>query len=351
MTDNHRATVTQGIPQWWAMAWRRARGAIVAGCLGWGALAAAEPACGLGSVALALRPLAQGVWWVPGLAGDSNATNRGHVTQPLVVSEGRRLWLVGAGATPRHAAALACLVHRELKRPVTDVIVPWAKAEHSLGAPGWPAARLWAHEGTVANMAERCQPCGERLRQRMGNAAIDLTPPGQPVAIRMADHTVRGASGKLGPFAWQRVDRGQTTPVLMVSVTRPTLAPGKAGAQRTFVTAPGIAWHQAAPDLRDSTVPAMQRATRTAASAVQKLNPQAWVVPEQGAVAPALSVLRANLRYWQALDASIAQALRDGSDPLHVPTALPGVLDTDLMASHHALNWQRAWRQAEATWR
>jgi hypothetical protein len=97
----------------------------------------------------------------------------------------------------------------------------------------------------------------------------------------------------------------------------------------------------------------MQGATRAALQVArrreeQRRDAQVWVVPEQGAPAPARAVLQANLRYWQALSAAITLALEQGADPLRVPAHLPGMPPGDALDPHHALNWQRAWRQAEA---
>ena len=48
------------------------------------------------------------VWLLQGEAGEASAVNRGHVANQVLARDGRRLWLLGAGATPRAARSLGC---------------------------------------------------------------------------------------------------------------------------------------------------------------------------------------------------------------------------------------------------
>ena len=83
--------------------------------------------------ALRIEAVAPGVWWIPGAAGEANATNRGAISNALAVRDGPRLWLLGSGPSAAHGRALGCRLQRLTGRPVSDVIAPWARPELVLG--------------------------------------------------------------------------------------------------------------------------------------------------------------------------------------------------------------------------
>lgn len=299
-----------------------------------------------------LQPLAPGVWWVAGAAGDANEANRGAISNLLLVADGPRTWALGSGPSPVYGQALATAARRTVGRPITDVIAPWSRPELVLGSSGMAKVRVWSHQVVTQQMRERCTRCVERLATRLGGAASDLGT--QPV--RLADHEFKGASGQLGPWRWWQLDRStagsgeHTTPQ---AVTLWWLA--RAG----LWSAPGLIWTDGAPDLRDSSVTDLIAATTRLQALQQELAattrprsgrlkpPTARWLPEQGAPAPADIVAR-HLHYWHALQAAAEQAWQDGASETDAAPPLAGV-DPDWLASpRHALNWQRAWREAEA---
>jgi hypothetical protein len=318
-----------------SVGWRRAacsglrQGLPVALCLwGWSVTASA-----CGASAPMLEPIDDGaphVWWVRAERGDADAANRGRVSNLLVVRDGARIWLVGSGPSRAFARALDCVVRRDLGRAVSDVVSPWPRPELVLGAAALPQARHWAHADVARALRTQCARCVARLRQRLGAAASDL---GRDAGVvRAPSRLLHGVQGPLGPFEWWRLERAQGVPLTLWRVRA-------AG----IVSAHGLVWAGDAPDLRDSTLASMQAATQR----LQAVSADArWVVGEQGAPAPAREV-DAHLAYWAALDAAVQGHQAQALEETRVPRALPGVQPERLQGPAHALNWQRAWRQAE----
>lgn len=293
---------------------------------------ALAPGRGAGCELLPLRPLAPGLWAVPAvpaLGGDSDAGNRGHVVHGLLARDGARLWALGSGPTPTFGARLRCTAERQLGRAVSDLVVPLAQAELALGARGLAPRRLWAQHQVAASMARQCPVCVDRLRQRLGASAADLGE-GDPVQLpQRLLHGGAGQKGRLGPFDWWSLPRSSD------QVT--TLWRHRASG---VVFAPGLLWGDGPPDLRDTDVETLARTL----AALPRLLPGAtrWL----GQAGPLLDRdgVAAQQAYVQALAAAARQAVHDG---LAMPAA-PPLAGAD--HPRHALNWQRAWRQAEDAW-
>lgn len=278
-----------------------------------------------------LQPLARDTWLVAGRGGDASPTNRGAVDHVLVVRERQRVWLLGSGPSPAWARGLACRVREVVGRPVTDVVSPWPRPELVLGQAAFPAARHWAHVDVARAMATQCGTCVARLRERLGGSARDLGPD----PVRVPAHRLRGAHGRLGPWAWTRLDRAADRPLTVWALPR-----------RGLVMLPGLAWGGQPPDLRDADV-AMLAASLRAASALADLRRAGIVVGAQGAVGgPALVAWQRD--YVDALVQAVRQAQAGGAAETDAPALLAA---SDPAWSHHplhALNWQRTWRQLEA---
>jgi hypothetical protein len=293
-------------------------------------LPSATSACGANAPRLEPWPNHVGLWWVRGERGDADANNRGVVSNLLIVRDGRRVWAIGSGPSPAFGRALGCVVQRETGHAITDVISPWPRPELVLGAAGLPQARHWAHADVAQSMRRQCTRCVMRLRQRLGSAAVDLGPANG--RVRWPDHSLRGASGQLGPLSWWRLQRAPGVPVTVWQVRRD-------GA----LTAHGLLWAGDAPDLRDSRVDAMHAATQQLALIARNASS---LMGEQGEPA-GTGELDAHIVYWTALDAEVRNAQSRGDDATTVPTTLPGVDASRTKGTAHALNWQRAWRHAE----
>lgn len=292
---------------------------------------AAAFACGVHAPVLEPWPSAGGgLWWVRAERGDADGRNRGRVSNLLIVRDGSRVWAVGSGPSPAFGRALDCVARRTLGQPITDVISPWPRPEAVLGAAGLPRARHWAHADVARAMRTQCARCVSRLRARLGAAASDLGP-GDAV-VRVPEHRLRGASGQLGPLMWWRMQRAQGVPVTVWKVRRSGV-----------LTAHGLVWAGDAPDLRDSRVDAMRAATQRLLLVAQGATA---VMGEQGEPA-VLGEVEAHIQYWQALEVAVRDAQSRGGDATTVPTTLPAVDASRTQGAAHALNWQRAWRQAE----
>ena len=298
---------------------------LTAGVLGLAGPALAAPgACD----ALPWQPLAPGLWLLPAPASESDAANRGHSSHLLVARDGARTWAIGTGATPRLGKRLRCTVQRHLGRVPTDAWVPWAHAELALGSSGLQAARLWAHERVAQAMAEQCATCVERLRLRLGDAAVDLGPD----PVRLPTHRLRGEHGRLGPFDWWVLPRAEGRVVTLLRHRGSGV-----------MVAHGLLWGDGPPDLRDAELPLLQMALDRLSA--WPGSPGRWV-GESGPLLDAGGV-QAQAQYLARLRAEAADGVRRGDLGTEAPrwSAPPGTGH----ARHH-LNWQRAWRHAEDDW-
>lgn len=279
--------------------------------------------------ALVLQPLAPGLWLVPARGSESDADNRGHTSHVLLARDGPRLWAVGSGPTPVFGQRLRCSAQRQLGRAPTDLLQVWARAELTLGVRGLAPRRHWAHAVVAAAMAEQCERCVERLRQRLGLAAVDLgdDPVRQPARL------LRGERGRLGPFDWWLLARADGR---FVTVLRHRAS--------GVMTAPGLAWGDGPPDARDADLALLHAALQR----LLQLGPVGtrWVGDSGPLLDPA--ALRQQAEYLQALRAAARAAVARGELGLQPPElALSAAASAH---PRHALNWQHAWREAEDDW-
>lgn len=281
------------------------------------------------------QPLGAGLWWQPGAAGDSDANNRGAISNLLLLIDGDRTWLIGAGPSAAHGRALAADIRCRFDREVSDAVAPWPRPELVLGLAGLPAtARLWAHADVAGAMAERCSHCVERLAQRLGDRAGDL---GDPAVIPRPDRLLHGTQGQLGPWRWWRIERTPGTATTLWWHARSGV-----------LTAHGLSWSDGAPDLRDATLAGVSAAVAGLQELARSLAPATprWL-PEQGPIGEASSPAM-QAAYWQALQQAVDAAQAAGvGETEPAPATLPGVPPVFTRSERHALNWQRAWRERE----
>jgi hypothetical protein len=297
-----------------------------------GTLGFAGAAMACDGPAMTFEPLAAHTWWIPGAPGDSNAGNRGRSSAIVLHREGQKVWLIGSGPSPIFGQALACHAAKVAGAAVTDVVNTWPRPEAVLGNGAFATARLWAHAAVKQAMAEQCAHCTERLRARMGDAAADLGV--QPVVLPRS--SFEGAQGQLGPWDWWLLQRMPQVPVTVFHLRGTALW-----------LAPGVLWHDGAPDMRDSRLGPMQRATQALFDRLALPDPRRLWLGEQG---PVLSdeQARAHALYWQALEKTIDRLQAAGGSELDVVKALPGVPAWMTGSERHVLNWQRAWREIES---
>jgi hypothetical protein len=271
-----------------------------------------------------LQAIAPGLWLVPARPGPTDAGNRGWVVNLLLAQEGERLWLIGAGPSSRAARSLDCRVQRQFGRPISDVVVPRARAELAVGLSGLGHARHWAHADVIAAMRRQCPGCVERLGAQLGASRRDLGP--RP--IRIPNRPLVGEAGKLGPFEWRRVGLGAGSVSTLWTH----------GPSRTLA-AWGVLWFGTVPDGRDADVLELSRVV----DALGRDSAVALWVGEEGR-SDDLAALTAQQRYWSALLAAVDAGLQAGATP---GRSGPAVIPAWTASLRHDLNWQRAWRQAE----
>lgn len=295
---------------------------------------AAAPAC----QTLPLQRLGPGLWWVPAPAAEADAHNRGHTSHLLLARDGPRLWAVGSGATPVLGQRLRCTAQARLGRVVTDLITPWAHAEVALGAAGLGEVRHWAHHQVALAMAEQCVHCVERLRQRLGSAAADLGDD----PVRLPQRLLQGPGGRVGPFDWWVLPRaaGRVVTVLHHRASG-------------VVMAPGLLWGDGPPDTRDADLALLHAGLLQ----LPRLVPAArrWV-GESGPLLDAVAV-GWQAGYLQALRHAAQRAVAGGGAETEPPDLSafwtdppPPLVKAWTAHPRHALNGQRAWRQAEDAW-
>jgi hypothetical protein len=221
-------------------------------------------------------------------------------------------------------------------------------------APGGGALRHWAHADVAAAMVQQCPHCIDRLRQRLGPAAGDLD--GDP--IRLPDHLLQGSQGRLGPFDWWRLPRSDGR---WVTVWR--LAPGGPSGHNSHgshrghsgqgtAAAPvlwlahGLLQGSGPPDGRDAALALLRDATAQLAALAAADGPAARFVGEQGPLLAADAPAR-HARYWGDLLQRAEAAVLRGDDETAPAPAWADLPPGWAAAPWHALNWQRAWRQAE----
>jgi hypothetical protein len=319
-----------------------AAAALVALAAGGSALAACT---GLAQPLQPLPAAGPGVWWLPAALGDSSAANRGQVSNLLLLRDGsgpaQRWWLVGSGPSPAFGRALACQLARQLGGRVTDVISPWARPELVLGFAGLQAAggagalRHWAHAEVAQAMAAQCPHCVERLQQRLGSAAGDLG--ADP--IRLPDHRLTGDHGRLGPFDWWTLPRSADRVVTVWRLARP--------GRPALWLAPGLLQGDGPPDGRDADLALLAQSAQRLAGLAAADGPAVQFLGEQGPPLSADAPLQ-QARYWRDLLATARAAVLRGDDETAPAPGWPGLPPGWAQAPWHALNWQRAWRQAEA---
>ena len=326
-----RASVTQGKPGAWARGWRRG---VLTLCLGLPLAAAA----GCPGPVVRFEPLAPGVWWVPAATGESDAVNRGQVSNLVLARDGRRLWALGSGPSPAFGRALACQARQRLGGPVTDVVSPWARPELVLGAGalvraggGTRAVRHWAHASVADAMAEQCPHCVDRLRQRLQAAAADLG----DAPISLPRLRLQGEQGRLGPWSWWRLPRAEGRWVTLWRLHG-----------RPLWVAPGLLDGAGPPDGRDADLALLQQSAERLAKLAGADGPAARFLGEQGPPMGAEAPAR-HAAYWQALLAAAEAAVERGDDESAPAPALDGFPATWAAHPWHGFNWQRAWRQVE----
>jgi len=308
---------------------------------------------------LALQAVAHGVWRVAVDTDETNPGNGGWVTQPVVVRDGARLWLIGSGPTPAQGLRLRCAISAALHREVTDVINTRAHPELALANLAFAGARLWALDDVADAMQHRCPQCLDRLRQRLSeregddvigsatpasrpstsNASSSLGLPDptvslHPITIRVPDHRLKGDAGTLGPFQWWAVERAPGERALLLLERR-----------SGWLIAQGLVWVGGVPNLRETALDEMTAGLeRLRLIAAQP--GVAGVLGEQGEPGRA-AIVADHLDYLAQLRQRTQAALDRGEVEGAHPIELPAFADRPGYAAYHALNRQRLWRWLE----
>ena len=343
------------------MAWRWARqvgwaylrqmGVVLMATVLWGAepahAAERAPPAAPGAWQLHWQALGPDLWWLEARAEEASAANRGQVAHLLLARHQGRLWMVGAGPSPRFARALQGALLRRWGRGVDELALTLAQPELVMAAKGFAQARVWTSVGLDRSLRERCGSCAARWKERLGAAATDLGPEGAG-AVRFADRLLEGREGRWGPWVWRAWQVNQRDGLQVHG-----LLWWHAGAGVGF--APGLLWGSSPPDLRDADVRALRQAwpqwaawaEQQAASSPARAR---WLGQQGAPVGGEVWTAEAPVaRYWQQIDEGASSQVGEGQLMAETPALdllWPGA-STPLGRLRHELNWQRVWRQAE----
>lgn len=264
----------------------------------------------------------------------------GHRHTLVAVRRRDRVWLVGSGPTPAFADAAACGLAQGLAgQRVTDVVNVLAQPEAVMGNAAFDGARLWALESVARDMRRRCPDCLGRLRERLGErAGASLV----PSAIRWPRDLLRGRHGRLGPFRWWALQRGQAAQTLLLQHEASGLW-----------LADGWVWGTGLPDLRDADAGRMSRRMGHLATRIAEASgSQARLLGGQGGVT-GLHALDRHRNYLDALESAVRRALvagePEGRAVDEAAARMPAAHSAAVAAQPglHQLNWQRMWRALE----
>ncbi|MFM9916170.1 MAG: hypothetical protein ACKVOX_10220 [Rhizobacter sp.] len=296
--------------------------------------------------AVALEAVASDVWRVPVAGEESNPTNGGWVTQPVLVRDGHRLWLIASGPTPAQGARLRCAIERTLHLRVTDIVNTRSHPELALANVAFSGPRIWALADVAHAMRERCPQCLLRLQQRIAPAEFSTARDDslRGAKIRVPDHLLgvkAGGSrddvaGQLGPFRWWAFERAPGERTL-------TLVHRDSG----WIVAQGLVWADGVPNLRETRLdPLMDSLRRLRALARPD---SAGILGEQGGPGGIADIDR-HLTYLTQLKRMTQAALERGEVEGATAIEVLEFVGTPGYAEYHALNRQRVWRELEQAW-
>lgn len=280
---------------------------------------------------LQLERVSRHVWRVAAARGEPGPGNGGRVSQLVVVEDGPRLWLLGAGPTPAFGRQLDALLHQQFGRGATDLVITRASPTLALGSAGMAAERAWALDDVARAMAQRCTPCLQHLRQQLGGVDESL----HPALIRIPTqwlHLNAGAFARLGPFTAWALPRAAGDRALVLR-----------HAEDRVMVAQGLLWIAGVPDLRDTDSSMMLASLQR----LRRLSAACQVLGEQGDVGRVRDIDR-HLDYLAHLHQTIDCAQAQGRNEAEPAMLWPGFTPQGEDARLHAMNWQRVWREREA---
>jgi len=284
--------------------------------------------------ALRFEALAPGLWRVPPAGLETDAASRGQVHNLLLASAGSSLWLVGTGPSPAFARALQCQAQARLGLPLSAAMNPLAKSELVLGNQGLRGVSLWAPAVVAQAMRQQCAGCEERLRARLGPAAVDLG----PAPVQLPPYWLTGSQGRWGPFEWRLLQRGPESTSSFWIWTGP-------GETQLIASFGLLGSEQVPPDVSDTSILLLADGIAQLLQAAGDA-PALWL-PDHGPLLERRQVL-AQQAYWQALWRAARQGVAAGHTALQAPApSADAPLPAWWQHPRHGLNWQRAWRQAE----
>ena len=308
--------------------------ALAVGIALWVALAAGSAGAGEAHC-LPAQGVAEGVYLLPGAAGEPSPANGGKVSNRVFLDGADGVVVIDPGPSVAAGRDLACTVARHTKRPIRALINSHPHPENVLANAAFPGLPILASTLAAQAMRGRCADCRSKLLDRIGTAS------GAEDGANLA---------ALIPN--QLVDTRQT---LTLAGRRLALIPlGAAhspGDLAIFDHASGVliggdlANAESLPDLHDGN-------TEAALAALEMLSQMPeirQVIPGRGApFDPALLADQAD--YLKTLW-HYAQTRVESPDGFVPPTAVPTeLLRFSADRDRQMLNLQHALREAEALW-
>ena len=137
--------------------------------------------------------VAPGVYMVRGAAGEPSARNQGRVGNAGFVVGENGVVAIDTGTSARHGRALLAAIRAVTDKPVRLAIVTHTRQEFLFGAAAFQAQGIPVamHAQTAGLMKSRCDTCLKRLKQLLGDAAMEGSAVVQPDEVFDASYATR----------------------------------------------------------------------------------------------------------------------------------------------------------------
>lgn len=279
-----------------ALAWLAALGgAVLASCAG-------APPAGSATAPVA-RPIAPGVYLLPGTGGSADEHNLGRIGNAGFIVGETGVVAIDTGTSYRHGREILAAIRSVTDKPVTLALVTHTRPEFLFGGQAFQEAGIpvHMHTRTARLMAARCDTCLKQLRQVVGEAPLAGTAMYKPDRQFDDSHAVPGI-GRAVRVLYFGHSSGPGDIAVLDEASGTLFAGGLLDAGRV-------------PDIQDSDLPAWHRAL----DSLRGLR-AGTVVPGHGAAGSA-ALIDAVDGYLGALEKKMRALVASGTSLLEVPDA------------------------------
>jgi glyoxylase-like metal-dependent hydrolase (beta-lactamase superfamily II) len=280
---------------------------------------------------LAPIAVADGVFVLPGAAGEASAENGARTGNVAFIVGPGGVLVVESGVSYRHGEAIIAAVARVTAQPIRAVIVTHPRQEFVFGAAAFQARGIavWMHRKSAELMAARCETCLRNLRRLLGDAAMQDTRIVVPDRLLDGDATLDLIGRRVRVLAgtWA------SAPGALALLDEPTA---------TLIAGDAVLIERV-PDLRDADLSGWQRMlARLGEIGCRRL------IPGRGRIGRCDDIAAFG-NYLSALEARVTQMLKDGIGLSEAAAAgaLPDYAGWQRYGELHGANVQRVYLRRE----